>query len=26
VCEASTRYYRVMTRAGWMPVRVGEVI
>jgi hypothetical protein len=26
VCEPSTRYYRVMTRADWMPVLVGEVI
>jgi hypothetical protein len=26
VCEPSTRYYRVMTRAEWMPVLVGEVI
>lgn len=25
VCEPSTRYYRVMTRAEWMPVLVGEV-
>ena len=24
--EPSTRYYRVMTRAEWMPVLVGEVI
>ena len=26
LCEPSTRYYRVMTRAEWMPVLVGEVI
>lgn len=26
VCEPSTRYYRVMTRAEWMPVLIGEVI
>ena len=26
VCEPATRYYRVMTRAEWMPVLVGEVI
>jgi hypothetical protein len=26
VCEPSTRYYRVMTRADWMPVLIGEVI
>lgn len=26
ICEPSTRYYRVMTRAEWMPVLVGEVI
>ena len=26
VCEPSTRYYRVMTRAAWMPVLIGEVI
>ena len=24
LCEPSTRYYRVMTRAEWMPVLVGE--
>jgi len=26
VCEPSTRYYRVMTRSGWMPVLIDEVI
>jgi hypothetical protein len=26
VTEPSTRYYRVMTRAEWMPVLIGEVI
>lgn len=26
VCEPATRYYRVMTRAAWMPVLIGEVI
>jgi hypothetical protein len=26
VCEPSTRYYRVMTRAEWMPVLIDEVI
>ena len=26
VCEPSTRYYRAMTRAAWMPVLIGEVI
>ncbi len=26
VCEPATRYYRVMTRAEWMPVLIGEVI
>lgn len=26
VCEPSTRYYRVMTRADWMPVLIDEVI
>jgi hypothetical protein len=26
ICEPSTRYYRVMTRAEWMPVLIGEVI
>ena len=26
ICEPSTRYYRVMTRAEWMPMLVGEVI
>jgi hypothetical protein len=26
LCEPSTRYYRVMTRAEWMPALVGEVI
>lgn len=26
LCEPSTRYYRVMTRAEWMPVLVDEVI
>ncbi len=26
LCEPSTRYYRVMTRAEWMPVLVGEGI
>ena len=26
VCEPSTRYYRVMTRAEWMPVLINEVI
>lgn len=26
LCEPSTRYYRVMTRADWMPVLVGEII
>lgn len=26
VCEPSTRYYRVMTRAAWMPVLIDEVI
>jgi hypothetical protein len=26
ICEPSTRYYRVMTRAEWMPVLVGELI
>ena len=26
LCEPSTRYYRVMTRAAWMPVLIGEVI
>ena len=26
VCEVATRYYRVMTRAEWMPRLVGEVI
>jgi hypothetical protein len=26
ICEPSTRYYRVMTRAEWMPALVGEVI
>lgn len=25
-CEPSTRYYRVMTRADWMPVLIDEVI
>jgi hypothetical protein len=26
VCEPATRYYRVMTRAGWMPVLADEVL
>lgn len=26
VCERATRYYRVMTRADWMPVLIGELI
>ena len=26
VCEPATRYYRVMTRAGWMPALIDEVI
>jgi hypothetical protein len=26
VCEPSTRYYRVMTRAEWMPALIDEVI
>lgn len=26
ICEPSTRYYQVMTRAEWMPVLIGEVI
>ena len=26
MCEPSTRYYRIMTRAEWMPVLIGEVI
>lgn len=26
LCEPSTRYYRVMTRADWMPVLIGEII
>ena len=26
VCETSARYCRVMTRAEWMPVLIGEVI
>lgn len=26
ICEPATRYYRVMTRAEWMPVLIGEVI
>lgn len=26
ICEPSTRYYRIMTRAEWMPCLVGEVI
>jgi hypothetical protein len=26
LCESSTRYYQVMTRAEWMPVLVDEVI
>jgi hypothetical protein len=26
LCEKSTRYYSVMTRAEWMPVLIGEVI
>jgi hypothetical protein len=26
VTEPATRYYRVMTRAEWMPALVGEVI
>lgn len=26
VCEPATRYYRVMTRAEWMPSLLGEVI
>lgn len=26
ICEPSTRYFRVMTRAEWMPVLIGEVI
>ena len=26
LCEPSTRYYRVMTRAEWMPVLIGEII
>jgi hypothetical protein len=26
ICEPSTRYYRVMTRAEWMPVLIDEVI
>ena len=26
LCEPATRYYRVMTRADWMPCLVGEVI
>jgi hypothetical protein len=26
LCQPSTRYYRVMTRAEWMPVLVDEVI
>jgi hypothetical protein len=26
ICEPSTRYYRVMTRADWMPVLIDEVI
>jgi len=26
ICELVTRYYRVMTRAEWMPVLIGEII
>ena len=26
ICAPATRYYRVMTRAEWMPVLIGEVI
>lgn len=26
LCQPATRYYRVMCRAEWMPVLVGEVI
>jgi len=26
VCEQSTRYYQIMTRADWMPALIGEVI
>ena len=26
ICEPSTRYYRVMTRADWMPALIDEVI
>ncbi|HET6574530.1 MAG TPA: hypothetical protein VFG68_13060 [Fimbriiglobus sp.] len=26
VCEPATRYYKVMTRAEWMPTLIGEVI
>jgi hypothetical protein len=26
LCQPATRYYEVMTRADWMPVRIGEVI
>ena len=26
ICQPATRYYRVMTRAEWMPVLIGEVI
>jgi len=26
ICEPATRYYRVMTRAEWMPLLIGEVI
>jgi hypothetical protein len=26
ICEPATRYYRVMTRAEWMPVLIDEVI
>ena len=26
ICEPSTRYYRVMTRADWMPTLIDEVI
>jgi hypothetical protein len=26
LCEQATRYYRVMTRADWMPTLVGEVL
>src|SRR5262245_26457649 len=26
ICEPATRYYRVMTRAEWLPTLIGEVI